>query len=129
MSNRLDLLASVRAELAGIEEEKENKRNKVLRPIQVALSKIEKTYETRVTMLLKRMTDLESDIRRSVVAGEETIKGERLMGVYNKPRVTYNKDMLEGIVGTLQAVNPELAKFFEKVREEADSGTCTIREI
>ena len=88
--------------------------------IQQALKDIDAEKSTALETLQRNIDDLMAEIKRDILANGATIKGEFLMAVYNKGRVSWNNKGLEGFM----VAHPEMAAF----RSEGDP-SVTIRKI
>jgi hypothetical protein len=117
----LDRLTEVREKIVRLDQKRSSLERKVLAPVQVRLDRIKEGYEEEVGPVLEQEADLIAKIKARVVEAGKTVKGESLMAVYCKPRITWEAAKLEGMM----ALVPGLAA----ARKEAESGTCQIRLI
>jgi hypothetical protein len=117
----LDKLADVRAQLDAIELEKQEIKNRILTPeLQAQLGAIDAEYAGKSQQARDNAADLEAIIKASIITEGKTVKGLRLMAVWNKGRVTWDSKGVEGFA----LAHPALMAY----RKEGDP-TVTIRTV
>lgn len=65
--------------------------------VKEKLDAIEAEFSPLSAAVEQNIADLEAQVKQEVLKGGETVKGTHLMAVYNKPRVSWNSDKLEGL--------------------------------
>lgn len=75
--------------------------------IKQKLAEIDAEFATKNEVVNDKISALEAEIKADVVAGGETVKGDYLMAVYAKGRVSWDTKSLDGYA----AAHPEVAQF------------------
>ena len=88
--------------------------------VKEALDKIDAEFNERQAEVGKQISELEAEIKLDVINLGSTVKGEFLMAVYNKGRITWDNKGLEGFM----VAHPEIVAF----RKEGDP-SVTLRKI
>jgi hypothetical protein len=116
----LDLLATLRLEIETRQEQLQKDIDKIYTPrIREKVAALQKEHEDANAELLAEIANLENTIRKDTIDNKETVKGEQLMAVYNKPRVSWDSKGLDGYM----VAHPEVKVF----RSEGDP-SITIRK-
>lgn len=119
--NNLDTLYECREKLGDLIAEMDKALNDALPPeVRVTLNTIRAEYEPQLTYLEQQIRKLESEIKESTLLLGESIRGKNLMAVFNKGRVSWDTNKLEGFAEAY----PEI-KAFRKVGEPS----ITIKRI
>ena len=72
--------------------------------VQVALDEIDEEFEPTLSQLAQEMGRVEKELKTQVVAGGETITGDRFQAVFVKGRVKWNAKKLEGMAEVIPAI-------------------------
>lgn len=72
------------------------RRNEILRPVADALSAAESEYEDAIAALDEKRQKLEQELKQSVVATTQSLRGQMFTIIYTKPRVSWNDKALTG---------------------------------
>ena len=105
---KLNLLAELKEQRTALDQHYEELRLALIPPeIQQALADVEAEKAGLVSGLDAKIGTLETEIKHDVLQRGETIKGDHLLAVYNKPRVTWDSAGLEGYA----VAHPEIAAF------------------
>lgn len=116
----LDLLAVLRSEIEMHQAQLQSDIDKVYTPrIREKVAILQKEHEEANVELLAEIANLENTIRKDTIDTKVTVKGEQLMAVYNKPRITWDSKGLDGYM----VAHPEVKVF----RNEGDP-SVTIRK-
>lgn len=94
------------AKKAQVDAEFEASIAHVYAEIENRKAEIAAEYNGRLEAAMKNMAALEDEIKRAVVQIGKTVKGTFLQAVFMKGRITWNTDMLDGMIIAF----PELAK-------------------
>lgn len=121
IKDKLDELSDLRSALDTIALEKQATIDSVLTlEIKNKLAEIDAEFAGKSEVASGKAEALEAEIKELVKAGAETVKGNWLMAVWNKGRVTWDTKSLEGYA----VAHPELLN----LRKEGEP-TVTIRRI
>lgn len=114
---KLNALYEKKAALEVVRLEKEKLIDGVLTPeIRKQIADIEAEFSDKTMAVTADIQALEGEIKQEVVSGGETVKGDYLMAVFAKGRVSWDTKALDGYV----AAHPEVAQF-RKVGEPSVS--------
>ena len=114
---KLNALYKKKAALEVVRLEKEKLIDGVLTPeIRKQIADIEAEFSDKTMAVTADIQALEGEIKQEVVSGGETVKGDYLMAVFAKGRVSWDTKALDGYV----AAHPEVAQF-RKVGEPSVS--------
>jgi hypothetical protein len=80
--------------------------------IKKAEADIDAEFAIKSEAVDENIAKLTAEIREEVLSGKATVKGDHMMAVYAKGRVSWDTKALDGVV----ALHPELAQF----RKEGD---------
>lgn len=120
-AEKLNQLDEFQAQKALLELDKKAKIDSVLTPeIKKALADIDTEYASMSEGVDANIASLTEEIKAGVLEVCCTIKGEHMMAVFNKGRVSWDTKALDGVV----ALHPELAQF----RKEGEP-SVSIRKI
>jgi phage-related minor tail protein len=118
---KLDKLSDLQAQEDVIRLHYADLREKILTPeIQQALKDLDAEKDTALTSLQDGINQLTAEIKTLVLVGGSTVKGQHLIAVWVKGRVSWDTKGLEGY----KVAHPEIATF----RKEGDP-SVTIRSI
>ncbi|MFL5328393.1 MAG: hypothetical protein ACJ8C4_05720 [Gemmataceae bacterium] len=120
----LQQLSRLRNELDNLKADTESAKKLILRPVRQQLTRLEKNHNTRASGLEDGIAELEAKIKAETIAVGETVKGEELMAVYYKPRVSWDTSKLEGMAVAVPQILDAKAegKPSAQIRESAGSG-------
>ena len=105
---KLDALYELNCELEVSNMDKQALIDSVITPeIKQKLADIEAEFSEKNAAVLEKINALESVIKADVVSGGETVKGDYLMAVFAKGRVSWDTKSLDGYA----AAHPEIAQF------------------
>lgn len=117
---KLNKLYELKTVMTETEERKQAEIDTILTPeILAQVEEIRKKWADTTESMTAEIAELEADIKADVLSGGETVKGARLMAVWNKGRVSWDGKKLDG----MRALIPQL----DAARKVADP-TVTIRE-
>lgn len=117
---KLDRLYELKTVMTETEERKQAEIDMILTPeILAQVEEIRKKWADTTESMTAEIAELEADIKADVLSGGETVKGARLMAVWNKGRVSWDGKKLDG----MRALIPQL----DTARKVSDP-TVTIRE-
>lgn len=117
---KLDRLYELKTAMTETEERKQAEIDTILTPeILAQVEEIRKKWADTTESMTAEIAELEADIKADVLSCGETVKGARLMAVWNKGRVSWDGKKLDG----MRALIPQL----DTARKVADP-TVTIRE-
>lgn len=91
-----------------------------LTPVKALLDAINAKWDNILADLTEQVAELEAEIKTDVLATGETVKGDKLMAVWNKGRVSWDGKLLDGMAKII----PQLSEA-RKVGEP----TVAIREV
>ena len=110
---KLNQLAELKSAVDALNIKKQALIESVLTPeIKQQLAEIDAEFAPEYEAVSEKTAVLEQEIKIDVVQAGETVKGDHLMAVFNKGRVSWDTKGLEGVL----ALIPELEKF----RKEGD---------
>ena len=75
--------------------------------IKAKIAEIEAEFADKTQFIQEEITKLEAEIKEDVTANGETVKGDYLMAVFAKGRVSWDTKALDGYA----AAHPEVAQF------------------
>ena len=117
---KLDRLYELKTVMTETEERKQAEIDMILTPeILTQVEEIRKKWADTTESMTAEIAELEADIKADVLSCGETVKGARLMAVWNKGRVSWDGKKLDG----MRALIPQL----DTARKVSDP-TVTIRE-
>ena len=119
LKEKLDVLGEIIAIRENLISEKQTLLDSVI-PVEIKLKMqdIEEEFEDKITQANENVQSLESAIKSEVKAFGQSVKGELIMAVWAKPRVTWESKGLEGFM----VAHPEIKAF----RKEGEP-TVSIR--
>jgi hypothetical protein len=110
---KLNQLAELKSAVDALNIKKQALIESVLTPeIKQQLAEIDAEFAPEYEAVSEKTAVLEQEIKTDVVQAGETVKGDHLMAVFNKGRVSWDTKGLEGVL----ALIPEIEKF----RKEGD---------
>ena len=96
---KLDRLYELKTAMTETEERKQAEIDTILTPeILAQVEEIRKKWADTTESMTAEIAELEAEIKADVLAGKETVKGNKLMAVWNKGRVTWDGDKLDGMM-------------------------------
>jgi hypothetical protein len=105
---KLDRLAEFQSQRDILSLDKQAALDSVLTPeIKAKLAEIEAEFSDKAQSVNENIAALEAEIKADVLAHGETVRGSRLMAVWNKGRVSWDD---KGLQGYMKA-HPDLAEF------------------
>lgn len=105
---KLDALYELRCAIEVSNMDKQALIDSILTPeIKQKISDIEAEFSEKNAAVQEKLSALESEIKGDVVSGGETVKGDYLMAVFTKGRVSWDTKSLDGYA----AAHPEIAQF------------------
>lgn len=110
----------VATEKAKIDADLQAKIADVYRQVEVRKAEINAEFSEKASGVLDNIAKLTAEIKLAVKQGGKTIKGQFYQAVYVRGRVTWNTDMLDGLIVAF----PALAK----ARKEGEP-SVTIRKV
>ena len=117
---KLDRLYELKTAMTETEKRKQAEIDTILTPeILAQVEEIRKKWADTTESMTAEIAELEAEIKADVLSCGETVKGARLMAVWNKGRVSWDGKKLDG----MRALIPQL----DTARKVADP-TVTIRE-
>lgn len=117
---KLDRLYELKTVMTETEERKQAEIDMILTPeILAQVEEIRKKWADTTESMTAEIAELEADIKADVLSGGETVKGARLMAVWNKGRVSWDGKKLDG----MRALIPQL-----DTARKVSEPTVTIRE-
>lgn len=118
---QLDKLAELKAQVDVLKFKKQELIDSVLTPeIKQQVKDIEDEFAPEFESLNQTLSSVEKKIKEDVVQAGETVKGNFLMAVFSKGRVSWDTKGLNGVL----AVYPQLEQF----RKQGDP-SVSIRSI
>lgn len=101
IKEQLDQLADIRLHKQNIEREKQELlENTIPVDVRILLNDIEAEFAGKLEAVDAKIAELEAQVKDAVVFEGETVKGEMLMAVYNKGRVSWDAKKLDAL-GTM----------------------------
>lgn len=117
---KLNRLYELKTAMTETEKRKQAEIDTILTPeILAQVEEIRKKWADTTESMTAEIAELEAEIKADVLSCGETVKGARLMAVWNKGRVSWDGKKLDG----MRALIPQL----DTARKVADP-TVTIRE-
>ena len=117
---KLNRLYELKTVITETEERKQAEIDTILTPeILAQVEEIRKKWADTTESMTAEIAELEAEIKADVLAGKETVKGNKLMAVWNKGRGSWDGKKLDG----MRALIPQL----DTARKVSDP-TVTIRE-
>lgn len=105
---KLNQLAELKSAVDALNLKKQALIDSVLTDeIKQQLAEIDAEFAPEYQAVSEKSTALEQEIKTDVIQAGETVKGDQLMAVFNKGRVSWDTKGLDGVL----AVMPELEKF------------------
>lgn len=105
---KLDALYELKCAIEVSNMDKQALIDSILTPeIKQKISDIEAEFSEKNAAVQEKLSALESEIKGDVVSGGETVKGDYLMAVFTKGRVSWDTKSLDGYA----AAHPEIAQF------------------
>lgn len=105
---QLDRFSACQAQRNALNMEKQATIDRVFTPdIRARCAEIDAEFSTKAQTVVEQIAALEADIKNSVLAHGETVKGSRHTAVWSKGRVSWND---EGLKGYMKA-HPEITDF------------------
>jgi len=105
---KLNRLYELKCAKTKVDLEKQTLVDNVLTPeIKAKIAEIEAEFENKYLALNDYLTMLEAEIKDDVVGIGETVKGDYLMAVFSKGRVSWDTKALDGYA----AAHPEIEQF------------------
>jgi hypothetical protein len=118
---KLDKLSELQAQADVIRLHFEELKAQILTPeLQQALADIDAEMNTSLSALQDGINNLTAEIKDDVLKGNSTVKGNYLMAVWNKGRISWDTKGLDGFA----IAHPEMAAF----RKEGEP-SVTIRKV
>ena len=110
---KLNQLAELKSAVDALNIKKQALIESVLTPeIKQQLAEIDAEFAPEYEAVSEKTSALEQEIKTDVVQAGETVKGDHLMAVFNKGRVSWDTKGLDGALA--------LAPWLEKFRKEGD---------
>lgn len=106
---KLDKLAELHAKADLLRIEYEDKRTEIMAPVADKLTALDAEYEPKLANVQDEADQLEAEIRAEVLEVGETVKGTRLIAVWNKGRDSLDTKGLKGYA----VAHPEIAAFWK----------------
>jgi len=105
---KLDRIADLKSGINLVEMDKQTLIDSILTPeIKAKIAEINAEFADKTKSLNQEITFLEGEVKQEVVNAGETIKGEYMMAVYVKGRVSWDTKALDGYA----TAHPEIAQF------------------
>lgn len=96
---KLNRLYELKTAMTETEERKQAEIDMILTPeILAQVEEIRKKWADTTESMTAEIAELEAEIKADVLAGKETVKGNKLMAVWKKGRVTWDGDKLDGMM-------------------------------
>ena len=106
--NKLNELYNLYENLKFLERQKKELIDSVITPeIRETLNEIDVEFDDKEKFINKSIATLESEIKSDVLALGESVKGDYLMAVYTKGRVSWDTKLLDGYA----TAHPEILQF------------------
>jgi hypothetical protein len=119
LKEKLDVLGEIIAIRENLISEKQTLLDSLIPPeIKLKIQDIEEEFEDKIKQADENVQSLESAIKSEVKAFGQSVKGELVMAVWSKPRVTWDNKGLDGFM----VAHPEIKAF----RKEGEP-TVSIR--
>jgi hypothetical protein len=105
---KLDALYELKCAIEVSNMDKQALIDSILTPeIKQKIAEIESEFSEKNAVVNTKLSALEYEIKADVVSGGETVKGDYLMAVFTKGRVSWDTKSLDGYA----AAHPEVAQF------------------
>lgn len=105
---KLDALYELKRAIEVSNMDKQALIDSILTPeIKQKIAEIESEFSEKNAVVNTKLSALEYEIKADVVSGGETVKGDYLMAVFTKGRVSWDTKSLDGYA----AAHPEVAQF------------------
>lgn len=116
----LDGLAELRASLDARRLAYEAAQAALLAPVQAQLDTLKLHYEQEIALFSTAAAEQEAAIKAAVLTQGQSVRGARLLAVFNKGRTSWDTKRLDGYA----VAHPEIAAF-----RSVNAPTVTIRSI
>lgn len=121
ITEKLNRLSSYNQELENLASEYQKLVDSVIpEEVKKQLADIETEFTDKKSTLNSKIAELDNQIRQSVLVLGSSVKGDKLMAVWNKGRISWDTKGLDGFA----VAHPEMAAF----RKEGDP-TVTLRKV
>ncbi len=118
---KLNKLYELKTVMIETEERKQAEIDTILTPeILAQVEEIRKKWADTAESMTAEIAELEADIKADVLSCGETVKGNKLMAVWNKGRVSWDGKKLDG----MRALIPQL-----DTARKVSEPTVAIREV
>jgi len=108
LKEKLDVLGEIIAIRENLISEKQTLLDSLIPPeIKLKMQDIEEEFDDKITQANENVQSLESAIKSEVKAFGQSVKGELVMAVWAKPRVTWDNKGLDGFM----VAHPEIKAF------------------
>lgn len=105
---KLDALYELKCAIEVSNMDKQALIDSILTPeIKQKIAEIESEFSEKNAVVNTKLSALEYEIKADVVSGGETVKGDYLMAVFTKGRVSWDTKSLDGYA----AAHPEVSQF------------------
>lgn len=105
---KLNKLANLKSAVDVLNLNKQSLIDSVLTPeIKQKLTEIDTEFAPQFEAINEKISEFEQEIKVEVVQAGETVKGDHLMAVFNKGRVSWDGKGLDGVL----ALIPEIGRF------------------
>ena len=96
IENLLDKLYEINAAADAVRLDYEAKRAAILATVQNELDALSAEYQPKLDAAGQNAATITEAIKAAVIEQGATVKGDYLMAVYSKPRVTWDSKLLDG---------------------------------
>lgn len=117
---KLDQLTQLQGILSAIQSGYMSERNEILSKVQSELDALDQYYQPSINQYSQEIERLTQSIKDDVIDQGKTIKSNKLMAVYTKPRITWDTKGLEGYM----VAHPEIEVF-----RNIGKASVSIREV
>lgn len=94
----LDKLFDYQCQLDALELKRQEERNKILTPeLQAQLGAIDAEFAGKSDGATQNIAELTEQVKKAVLAEGKSVKGENLHAVFNKGRVSWDTQKLDGL--------------------------------
>lgn len=105
ITSLLDRLADLKAQQDALSLEKQELIDSVIpQEVRVKLAEIDEEYEEKEAVVTLNIAALEEEVKAQVVTNGASVKGQYLQAVYAKPRVSWDNNILEGLMIVLPQI-------------------------
>ena len=105
IEQNLDRIAELEDMIATISERADQqKREMMTDDLRIAFDVIDEGVDEQVRICADEIEALKTDIKTAVLEAGKTIKSTRYQAVWNKPRVKWDADKLEGMIALIPAI-------------------------